>query len=90
MNYSIVKINNSWNKSFSLFYATLADTTLIKDINPPKLNQILLKLAMKWDTDCIETPYIEAIAKYFPTHIMKKTSKDLGSSQQHTSFNFKN
>ena len=50
-NYSIVKIMNAWNKSFSIFYATIADTTTIKDLSALKLNQILQNLAVKWDAD---------------------------------------
>jgi hypothetical protein len=41
---------NTWNKSFSVFYATVADTTTLK-INPVKLNQILNNLAGKWDSE---------------------------------------
>lgn len=42
---------NTWNKSFSIFYATIADTTTLKGINAVKLNQILLNLTNKWDCD---------------------------------------
>ena len=42
---------NSWNKSFSIFYATIADTTTMTGINAPKLNQILLNLTTKWESD---------------------------------------
>jgi hypothetical protein len=42
---------NTWNTSFSLFYATIADTTTMKDIGMPKLNQILLTLTKAWDTE---------------------------------------
>jgi hypothetical protein len=42
---------NSWNKSFSIFYATIADTTTIKSMNLHKLNKILLNLSGKWDVD---------------------------------------
>jgi hypothetical protein len=50
-NYSIVRIMNTWNKSFSIFYATIADTTTLKGVNAPKLNQILLNLTTKWDSE---------------------------------------
>jgi hypothetical protein len=70
---------NSWNKSFSIFYATIADTTTLKGINAPKLNQILFNLSTKCDCDSgkfylilVDFPYIEAIAKYFPSSYMKK------------------
>jgi len=40
---------NSWNKSFSIFYVTIADSTMLKNVNISKLNQILANLASKWD-----------------------------------------
>jgi len=42
---------NTWNKSFSIFYATIADSSSIKSMNLHKLNQILLNLSNKWDCD---------------------------------------
>ena len=70
-NYSVVRIMNTWNKSFSIFYATIADSSNLK-ISPVKLNNILNQLAYKWDYDGINAPYIEPIAGYFPISFMKK------------------
>jgi hypothetical protein len=35
----------------SIFYATIADTTLIKNMNITKINNILTMLTTKWDCD---------------------------------------
>lgn len=70
-NYSVVRIRNTWNKSFSLFYATIADTSTMK-IFPVKLNTILNQIALKWEGETIEMPYIETYSNYFPINIMKK------------------
>jgi myosin-5 len=70
-NYSVVKINNAWCKSFSIFYATVADVTTLK-LSPVRINGILNNLASKWNNDNINPPYIEAIEKYFPVNVMKK------------------
>lgn len=70
-NYSVVRIRNTWNKSFSLFYATIADTSTMK-ISPVVLNSILNQTAMKWEGETLEMPYIETYAKYFPMKYMKK------------------
>lgn len=67
--YSVVRIMNTWNKSFSIFYATVADSTTLK-ISPVKLSNILNQLAAKWDYEGIKPPYIESIAKYFPISYM--------------------
>lgn len=71
-NFSVVRIMNTWNKSFSIFYATIADTTTLKGINAPKLNQILLNLTTKCQLDTVDIPYIDSIAKYFPASYMRK------------------
>ena len=47
--FSIVKIMNTWNKSFSLFYVTIADSTMLKNVKITQLNVILNTLASKWD-----------------------------------------
>ena len=70
-NYSVVRINNTWCKSFSIFYATVADTTTMK-CSPVKINNILNNLASKWNNDNINPPYIETIENFFPVNIMKK------------------
>ena len=70
-NYSVVRINNTWCKSFSIFYATVADTTTMK-VSPVKINNILNNLATKWNNENINPPYIESIENYFPNNIMKK------------------
>ena len=70
-NYSVVRINNTWCKSFSIFYATVADTTTMK-VSPVKINNILNNLASKWNNENINPPYIESIENYFPNNIMKK------------------
>ena len=70
-NYSIVRINNTWCKSFSIFYATVADTTTMK-CSPVKINNILNNLASKWNNDNINPPYIETIENFFPVNVMKK------------------
>lgn len=46
---SVVRILNTWNKSFSIFYVTIADSTMLKNVTITKLNQILNNLASKWD-----------------------------------------
>ncbi len=48
--YPIVRIHNTWNKSMSIFYATVADTTLMKNMNNLKINQILATLNSKWNS----------------------------------------
>lgn len=40
---------NTWTKSFSIFYVTIADSTMLKNVTITKLNQILTNLASKWD-----------------------------------------
>ena len=44
----VVRINSTWNKSMSFFYATIADTSLLKNMNK-KINNILNTLNYKWD-----------------------------------------
>ena len=73
-NYSIVRINNTWCKSFSIFYATVADTTTMK-VSPVRINNILNNLASKWINDNINPPYIETIENFFPVNVMKKPKK---------------
>ena len=74
-NYSVVRINNTWCKSFSIFYATVADTTTLK-LSPVRINNILNNLASKWVNDNINPPYIDTIENYFPVNIMKKQKKN--------------
>ena len=73
-NYSIVRIMNCWNKSFSLFYCTIADSSNMK-INPVKLNGILNKLAAKWENNENKPPFVESIEKYFDIGCMRKEDK---------------
>ena len=73
-NYSVVRINNTWCKSFSIFYATVADTTTLK-LSPVRISNILNNLASKWNNDNINPPYIETIENYFPVNFMKRTKK---------------
>ncbi len=47
--YPIVKIHNTWNKSMSIFYVTLADISLMKKMTNVKINQILSTLNSKWN-----------------------------------------
>ena len=70
-NYSVVRINNTWCKSFSIFYATVADTTTMK-VSPVKISNILNNLASKWINDNINPPFIESIENFFPVNVMKK------------------
>ena len=79
-NYSIVRINNTWCKSFSIFYATVADTTTMK-CSPVKINNILNNLASKWNNDNINPPYIETIENFFPVNVMKKP-KNMNSEKR--------
>ena len=74
-NYSVVRINNTWCKSFSIFYATVADTTTMK-LSPVRINNILNNLASKWVNDNINPPYIDTIENYFPVNIKKKKKKN--------------
>ena len=74
-NYSVVRINNTWCKSFSIFYATVADTTTMK-LSPVRINNILNNLASKWVNDNINPPYIDTIENYFPVNVMKKPKKN--------------
>ena len=74
-NYSVVRINNTWNKSFSIFYATVADTTTLK-VSPVRISNILNNLASKWNNDNINPPYIETIENFFPVNIMKRPKKN--------------
>ena len=65
MSYSIVKISSSWNKSFSVLNATLADTTRIKKLKSKKLANLLLTLATKWLNETIKAPFINEIKNFF-------------------------
>ncbi len=47
--YSVVRIMNTWNKSFSVFYVTIADSRSVKNLKGIKLNNVLNSLAFKWD-----------------------------------------
>ena len=73
-NYSVVRINNTWCKSFSIFYATVADTTTLK-LSPVRISSILNNLASKWNNDNINPPYIETIENFFPVNFMKRPQK---------------
>jgi len=73
-NYSVVRINNTWCKSFSIFYATVADTTTLK-LSPVRISNILNNLSSKWINDNINPPYIETIENFFPINVMKKPKK---------------
>ena len=74
-NYSVVRINNTWCKSFSIFYATVADTTTLK-LSPVRISNILNNLASKWINDNINPPYVETIENFFPINVMKKPKKN--------------
>ena len=74
-NYSVVRIMNTWCKSFSVFYATVADSSMVK-ISPVKLNNILNNLAIKWINESSEPPFIESISGYFPISVMKKKNNN--------------
>jgi alpha-tubulin suppressor-like RCC1 family protein len=73
-NYSVVRINNTWCKSFSIFYATVADTTTLK-LSPVRISSILNNLSSKWINDNINPPYVETIENFFPINVMKKPKK---------------
>ena len=75
-NYSVVRINNTWCKSFSIFYATVADTTTLK-MSPVRISSILNNLASKWNNDNINPPYIETIENFFPVNFMKRPNKKI-------------
>ena len=53
-----VKINCSWNGSFSVFYCTYADFTNIKDsrMTPQKFKWVLQNITYKWDDDNSREP----------------------------------
>ncbi len=74
-NYSVVRIMNSWCKSFSIFYVTVADSNMVK-FSPVKLNSILNNLALKWINESSDPPYIESISGYFPISVMKKKNNN--------------
>ena len=74
-NYSVVRINNTWCKSFSIFYATIADTTTLK-LSPVRISNILNNLSSKWNNDNINPPYIETIENFFPVNFMKRPKKN--------------
>ena len=74
-NYSVVRINNTWCKSFSIFYATVADTTTLK-LSPVRISNILNNLSSKWNNDNINPPYIETIENFFPVNFMKRPKKN--------------
>ena len=74
-NYSVVKINNTWCKSFSIFYATVADTTTLK-LSPVRISNILNNLSSKWVNDNINPPYIQTIENFFPVNFMKRPKKN--------------
>lgn len=42
---------NTWNRSMSVFYATIADTTTIQNMSITKMNQILLTLTKKLENE---------------------------------------
>ena len=46
--YSIVKLNTSWNKIYSILYVVIADTSLIRVKEMKKVNNILNNLSCKW------------------------------------------
>ena len=73
-NYSVVRINNTWCKSFSIFYATVADSTTLK-LSPVRISYILNNLSSKWINDNINPPYVETIENFFPINVMKKPKK---------------
>ena len=73
-NYSVVRINNTWCKSFSIFYATVADSTTLK-LSPVRISSILNNLSSKWINDNINPPYVETIENFFPINVMKKPKK---------------
>ena len=92
--FSVVKIMNTWNKSFSIFYVTIADSTMLKNVKITQLNVILNNLASKWDSKSsnfffiyffliflVYPPYIEGISAYFSTNVMKKADADFHSKR---------
>lgn len=74
--YSIVRIMTAWNKSFSVFYATIIDKSLIND-SENKIDFILNKLAYSWNDENINAPFIQSIFEYFGKNemILKKRDK---------------
>jgi hypothetical protein len=51
--FSVLRILNTWNKSFSIFYCSFGDVRIVanKLKNKPKLNTILNTLCSKWESD---------------------------------------
>jgi len=47
--FSVVRIMNTWNKSLSVFFVTIADSRKAKNVSGIKLVNILNNLASKWD-----------------------------------------
>ena len=78
-----VKINNAWNKSFSLFYVTFADIRNIssnieynnKKYENKNLKNILATISSNWLNNSIKLPYISEISQYFDKNYMDESKK---------------
>ena len=73
MDYGCVRVACAWSRSLSITYLTMADLRSVKNLNTPKINNILNLLASKWDNQDLDPPYIESISGYFSAHFMRKS-----------------
>ena len=79
-----VKINNRWNKIFSLFYVTFADIRNLsfkieyknKKNENENIKNILNIISSKWLIDSIKAPYIPEVSQYFNQNYMEKSNKN--------------
>ena len=79
-----VKINNRWNKIFSLFYVTFADIRNLsfkieyknKKNENENIKNILKIVSSKWLMDSLKVPYIPEVSQYFNQNYMEKSNKN--------------
>ena len=78
-----IKINNRWNKLFSLFYITFADIRNYYNkreyMNEKNENETIKKIlsivSSRWLNDSIKLTYIPEISQYFNENYMEKPHK---------------
>lgn len=71
--FAVVKAQCSWSRGIGLTLVTVADIRRLQ-IPSSKLNSSLSQLSAKWTNRCIEPPYIENVANYYPAIALRKGS----------------
>lgn len=70
--FAVIKLFSSWSRSMSLTSVLIADLRQINSQNPwKKVSQSVQVISQKWEPRTVLPPYIESVAQYFNTAMVK-------------------